>query len=720
MLAAKAHGEDITDLVLLKLLPYAGSASNRAKGAWVHHAPSITSDLRKWYEADGSAYDWKSIGNSIFDFIQRCNNQPTELEQACKYFSELPHTKGFQAGFLTPILNALRSEEFLLINSKSQKTISYFTDQRYSSKLSCYPETNRAGHGLIQILTSEIDLSQKSTLSNADQFDMFCHWLVAVKKFSFSKSRGAQKSAEFFDEIPEEVVINSDCPFTSKTFDLLAELSANPKKTTYLARKDEFKRELEEPFQKLFRQIANQLPDSIKERMETERKLFARIPKNDFNHGGAWDFYWGAFYAKGGKRIEDAQLFLWINNERLEFGFYIGQYGSQQRQRFLKNCQDNREVLYSLLDESLSNSKIWYGSRANPTYFTWEEWLKSPGQLDIHVAISLPQKEVLETSTDELTPQILETYKLLFPLVLLALDDNPMPALAEYLEPDEPIVDIPPINPIYTLAQCADDTHFSAEQLDTWLRAIERKKQAVLYGPPGTGKTFVAQKLAKHLISEGDGFFDVVQFHPAYTYEDFIQGIRPKRVDGGLDYSIVPGRFLEFCKKARQCRDRCVLIIDEINRANLAQVFGELMYLMEYRDAKIHLASGEAFSIPANVRIIGTMNTADRSIALVDHALRRRFAFLYLPPNYEGLRKFHASTGYSVDKLVSQLAQINAQIGDRHYEIGTSFFLRQDIEVQLQSIWQLEIEPYLEEFFFDQPDKVKRFQWEAVKSQLIS
>jgi len=241
-----------------------------------------------------------------------------------------------------------------------------------------------------------------------------------------------------------------------------------------------------------------------------------------------------------------------------------------------------------------------------------------------------------------------------------------------------------------------------------WVQAIERKKQAVLYGPPGTGKTFLARRLAKHLISGGSGFVDMVQFHSAYTYEDFIQGIRPKRFEGGLDYPVVPGRFLEFCKKAQLCGNQCcVLIVDEINRANLAQVFGELMYLLEYREEEIYLASGEHFSIPKNVRIISTMNTADRSVALVDHALRRRFAFLYVPPNYEGLRKYHQSTGYSVDKLINLLNQINAQIGDRQFEIGTSFFLQKGLNTQIRSIWQLEIEPYLEEFFFDQPEKVK-------------
>lgn len=140
------------------------------------------------------------------------------------------------------------------------------------------------------------------------------------------------------------------------------------------------------------------------------------------------------------------------------------------------------------------------------------------------------------------------------------------------------------------------------------MQAIERKGQAILYGPPGTGKTYTAEQLAKHLIGGGRGFKELVQFHPAYTYEDFIQGIRPRtRADGQLNYLLVSGRFLAFCKKAESCQGRCVLIIDEINRANLAQVFGELMYLLEYRQAKIPLVGGsKLFGIPENVRLSRT------------------------------------------------------------------------------------------------------------------
>jgi len=239
------------------------------------------------------------------------------------------------------------------------------------------------------------------------------------------------------------------------------------------------------------------------------------------------------------------------------------------------------------------------------------------------------------------------------------------------------------------------------------------------YGPPGTGKTYIAEHLAKYLISETDGFYDLVQFHPAYAYEDFIQGIRPvSKEDGKLSYPLLPGRFKEFCNKAETREDKCVLIIDEINRANLSRVFGELMYLLEYRENKIPLAGGEKLKITSNVRIIGTMNTADRSIALVDHALRRRFSFIRIDTNYGILKKYHQDNDFEVDKLIEVLRDLNLQIANKDYEVGVSYFLLDDIDVyKLKDIWQMEIVPYLEEYFFDQPDKVEEFKWDNIKGK---
>lgn len=280
--------------------------------------------------------------------------------------------------------------------------------------------------------------------------------------------------------------------------------------------------------------------------------------------------------------------------------------------------------------------------------------------------------------------------------------------------------------PEYSIEQLSSDSGFDINRLRRWINAINRKGQLVFYGPPGTGKTYMAENLANHLISGGDGFVEIVQFHPAFAYEDFIMGIRPQtREDGILEYPLVPGRFIEFCTKARQRKDLCVIIIDEINRADLAKVFGELLYLLEFsvngrRKREIPLAGGKNFAIPNNVRIIGTMNTADRSIALVDHALRRRFAFIHLGPNYEILHEYHKknNTGFPVDKLIGVLKQLNDRISDPHYELGISFFLSKNIANEIEDIWIQEVEPFLEEYYFDHLEYVEDFRWESVRGKI--
>ena len=163
------------------------------------------------------------------------------------------------------------------------------------------------------------------------------------------------------------------------------------------------------------------------------------------------------------------------------------------------------------------------------------------------------------------------------------------------------------------------------------------------------------------------------------------------------------------------------MIIDEINRANLSNVFGELMYLLEYRDQEINLAgSNESFKIPENVVIIGTMNTADRSIALVDHALRRRFAFIKIAPNYTILQRYHEKKeiNFSIYQLIQVIQEINRMIDDPNREIGISFFMIPNIKDNIQDIWEMEIEPYLEEHFYTDVDNREQFRWDKVKVKL--
>jgi MoxR-like ATPase len=279
--------------------------------------------------------------------------------------------------------------------------------------------------------------------------------------------------------------------------------------------------------------------------------------------------------------------------------------------------------------------------------------------------------------------------------------------------------------PTYTVDDFSAETAIPQEVIELWLTRLKRKQQLIFQGPPGTGKTFVAERLARVLTSDTHGLVDLVQFHPSYGYEDFMHGIRPVTQGGQLLFERMPGRFLRFCRAARDVRDGspCVLIIDEINRGNLSRIFGELMYLLEYREKTIPLAGEETrFGIPPNVFIIGAMNTADRSIALVDHALRRRFSFIYLAPDYGVLRAQLERHGLIAAGLIDALKAVNAAIDDRNYEIGISFFLKDGaaLATTLQDVWEGEIEPYLEEYFYDQPSKLEPLRWESLSNGVLA
>ncbi len=214
------------------------------------------------------------------------------------------------------------------------------------------------------------------------------------------------------------------------------------------------------------------------------------------------------------------------------------------------------------------------------------------------------------------------------------------------------------------------------------------KKQVIFQGPPGTGKTYVAQQLANHLAGSKERV-TLVQFHPSYAYEDFVRGFRPTLRSGQAGFELRDGPLLRAAERARQeSGEKHFLIIDEINRGNLAKVFGELYYLLEYRDESITLQyqrdENERFSMPPNLFVIGTMNTADRSIALVDLALRRRFYFVEFHPDVEPirgvLRRWLQAKAPEMDWVAGVVERANDLLrNDRHAAIGPSYFMRDDL-----------------------------------------
>ena len=544
----------------------------------------------------------------------------------------------------------------------------------------------------------------------------------------FTRGLSPKSLPEHVEEIEGEAIV-PDAAFSPRAFELLAGLHENPTRTYFQEHREAFQNEIIDAFKRLMTAVALSLPSAMTDILETEREILGRILKNDYGKGGAWDFFWGAFYPKGSKRTVDAQLSVWLNHQLLEYGFFIGDYGAEQRKRFRRNCQKHPEIITMLRDYMPDWERFVFGQLGQHFTITeagevkllqpgsWEDFFHNPEEFGFDISILWPRYKVLTLPFDKLVEDISRIYQQLFPLVLLATEEDPMPAIMRYLEQEEEDEEIIELNPLYSLEQMAEETGFELALLQRWKRAIQRKGQAILYGPPGTGKTFVAKLLARHLVGGGDGIIDLVQFHPAYAYEDFIQGIRPESDGERLTYPLKPGRFLDFIHRARQRTGASVLIIDEINRANLSRVFGELMYLLEYRDESIPLASGGELRIPPNVFIISTMNTADRSIALVDHALRRRFAFLALWPDYNLLRHFHQRhhTNFPVEGLIQVLRRLNDAIGDRHYAVGISYFLIKNLETQIEDIWCMEIEPYLDEYFFDQPTKAQNFSWERIR-----
>ncbi|WP_342431064.1 DUF3578 domain-containing protein [Neobacillus sp. FSL H8-0543] len=230
--------------------------------------------------------------------------------------------------------------------------------------------------------------------------------------------------------------------------------------------------------------------------------------------------------------------------------------------------------------------------------------------------------------------------------------------------------------------------------------------QIILAGPPGTGKTLVAEELGR--VIAGIENVKLVQFHPSYTYEDFIEGLRPVPTSAGIKFDASPGVLMKWANEARDKQEKYVLIIDEMNRANLPKVFGELFYLLEYRDRKIDLQYSKGFKLPSNLYIIGTMNTADRNIRALDHALRRRFEIFELGARSDLLRKFYNNKkeqAYSVDKLIEGFTSLNNQLRseiDRHHEIGHSYFMKKEITREiLKRVWDRKIFPLIEEYYIN-------------------
>jgi len=283
--------------------------------------------------------------------------------------------------------------------------------------------------------------------------------------------------------------------------------------------------------------------------------------------------------------------------------------------------------------------------------------------------------------------------------------------------------------PAYSEDDFLSEVYMSQSNYEILTNLLKNKKNIIMQGAPGVGKTFAAKRLAYSMMGVKDSSrVMMVQFHQSYSYEDFIMGFRP----ASTGFELKKGPFYTFCKKAEMDTENdYFFIIDEINRGNLSKIFGELFMLIESDKRGVPLQllySDEKFSVPSNVHIIGMMNTADRSLAMLDYALRRRFAFFEFSPAFEtdGFRHYRQEkNNKKFDNLITTIERLNVAIeGDatlgRGFRIGHSYFCTENEidDMWLNSVVTYEIVPLLNEYWFDEPSKVRDWEYalrEAIK-----
>lgn len=420
---------------------------------------------------------------------------------------------------------------------------------------------------------------------------------------------------------------------------------------------------------------------------------------------------------------EDARSYWWLNANPKIWSFSDVAVGEVQSYTLYNENGNKRRLFQNFLDARVGDMVIGYESHpvkqivavakisseqdGERLYFEKVEGLFTP--IDYQTLRECPELEKMEYfvnpqgSLFKLTPG---EYDFILDLIR---EENPLPDAGAF--------------ETYTRDSFLEDVYMTEERYDHLVSVLRNKKNIILQGAPGVGKTFAARRLAWSLMGEkDDSRVEFVQFHQNYSYEDFMMGYKPQ----GDTFELKYGVFYRFCQKAANQPDKdFFFIIDEINRGNMSKIFGELLMLIErdYRGHKVTLAyNGLSFSVPANLYNIGMMNTADRSLAMIDYALRRRFSFFEMGPGFdsEGFVAYQKSLGSDTfDELVARVKELNVEIArdkslGRGFCIGHSYFCGRTVasDEWLREVVDYDILPMLSEYWFDDEAKVKR--WENV------
>lgn len=513
--------------------------------------------------------------------------------------------------------------------------------------------------------------------------------------------------------------------FGMGAFTFLQELVTNNNDEWFRGRRQVFRSEIREPMRDLVRALGERFVEPVcpeLERKPNSPETLASPRKNAFGQTVDiyWPHYWAAFHRAELKKTEDFQLYIFIRGDVLRYGMSTGAAKDPDRAQFVRRLRDHGDLAQRAIDVARAADLVVLLD-GDESVTELESAGKLADLVENHALVICRRLTPQEATAmgEDIVEDADRVFRAAYPLFALATAEDPQVALREYWTGDDEAA-AGEEDEAFSLDELRHETLMTAADIEEIEDLLDDKKQLVLYGPPGTGKTWLAERLAKYICGAG-GATRLVQFHPSYGYEDFIEGIRPS-IDPDTRspiYRVEPGVFRRFCDEARRKpQHKFVLIIDEINRGNLPRIFGELLYLLERRGERVELpVSGKQFSVPENVLIVGTMNTADHSIALVDVALRRRFHFKSLEPDAGLLKAWLKREVPDMAGAAELLEKLNEELGkenvDANLRIGHSHFMQPGLdETMLRRIWRHSIMPTLEEYFYGKPKKLARFEFE--------